>query len=166
MVGKWHLGVGTGGRYLPTKHGFDHYFGIPYSHDMCPCPVCFPPGSGNSSKCSLECQPDDSFVACPTFDDEEIVAQPTNLLTLTQQYTRRAVDFIEGHADQPFFLYMAYHQTHHPQFANEPFYRSSDRGPFGDALNEMDHSVGQIMNTLRQNGLVNNTLVLFTSDNG
>ena len=115
MIGKWHLGVGRYGKYLPTNHGFDHYLGIPYSHDMCPCPTCFP-GNSNTS-CNIGCT--DLYVGCPTFSNLNIVNQPTDLTTLTHRYTEAAKEFIKGSGadNKPFFLYMAYQQPHHPQFA-------------------------------------------------
>eukprot|EP00095_Tigriopus_kingsejongensis_P009749 snap_masked-scaffold1177_size57108-processed-gene-0.3 protein:Tk09749 transcript:snap_masked-scaffold1177_size57108-processed-gene-0.3-mRNA-1 annotation:"arylsulfatase a-like" len=161
-IGKWHLGVGQNGKYLPTRHGFDHYYGIPYSHDMCPCSVCFP----NEDKCFDGCREDS--VSCPLFWNTEIVEQPTRLPELTDKYTRKALEVIKGQGNntQPFFLYVAYHQTHHPQFAGDKFRNNSLRGSFGDALMEMDHSIGQIIDALHQEKLMGNTYIFFTSDNG
>lgn len=112
-IGKWHLG--TNKNFLPTNHGFEHYLGIPYSHDMCPCMTCFP---GTNGSCFDTCRLDQ--VGCPLFKNEKIIEQPTNLLTLTEKYTQKARKFIQesNHDQQPFFLYMAYHQTHHPQFSS------------------------------------------------
>ena len=114
-AGKWHLGVGESHQFLPTKRGFDHYLGIPYSHDMCPCSKCF--HAAHNTSCHDTCRPD--FVGCPLFLDDTIIEQPTDLTSLTSKVTDFALNFIDGAADKPYFLYMAYHQTHHPQFASK-----------------------------------------------
>jgi arylsulfatase A len=118
-VGKWHLGVGESHEHLPTRHGFDSYLGIPYSHDMCPCVTCFPGGESCLSDCH------DGDVSCPLFDGEKVAEQPVDLATLTEKYTAEATRFIKTSAeeDKPFFLYLAFHQTHHPQFAGSCCYR-------------------------------------------
>ena len=168
MVGKWHLGVGREGEFLPTNHGFDNYYGVPYSHDMCPCVTCFPNSTSsdddNAGTCKIPCN--EHYVACPTFKNDKIMAQPTDLLKLTKKYTDTAVQFIRKNSKAPFFLYMAFAQTHHPQFASRKFHRKSDRGPFGDSLAEMDHSIGEVMRMLEDRELLENTIVIFTSDNG
>lgn len=112
-IGKWHLGVGSNGTYLPTNHGFDEYYGIPYSHDMCPCQICFPLGE----PCFGRCNNDD--VSCPLFLNTTIVEQPTSLPDLTRKYTNKAIQQIKqfSKSGDPFFMYLAYHETHHPQFA-------------------------------------------------
>ena len=162
LVGKWHLGVGKNQEHLPTNHGFDEYYGIPYSHDMCPCLTCFYPNVSCFDNCRT------GLVGCPLFDGDTIVEQPTDLLTLSDRFTNKAVEFITNKAAEntPFFLEVAYHQTHHPQFASKDFYKKSLRGTFGDALMEMDHSIGQIMKALQETGQESNTIVWFTSDNG
>lgn len=161
-IGKWHLGVGPNREYMPTRHGFQHYLGIPYSHDMCPCKSCFPDGE----KClSNECHSE--YVSCPLFLDETIVEQPTDLTKVTDLYTNAAIQFIKASSSEtPFFLYYAFHQTHHPQFAARGFRNSTERGSFGDALAEMDASIGTLMNSLEKLALLNNTIIIFTSDNG
>jgi arylsulfatase A len=107
--------------FVFIRHGFDHYLGIPYSHGMCPCLKCFDIDARNgSSSCHNECR--NWNVGCPVFSDETIIEQPTDFTLLTNKYTKAAVDFIQSSVHQhkkPFFLYMAYHQTHHPQFAGE-----------------------------------------------
>ena len=159
-VGKWHLGVGENYEYLPTKRGFDHYLGIPYSHDMCPCLKCF-----DTAPCYGNCRLD--YVGCPLFLDENIVEQPVDLTKLTHKYTESAQAFItESVTNQnPFFLYMAYPQTHFPQFASV-WNPDSSRGRFGMALQEMDGSFGEITKTIKNLGIDNNTIIVFTSDNG
>ncbi|XP_072097229.1 arylsulfatase A [Mobula birostris] len=164
MVGKWHLGYGLNGIYLPIHHGFDEFLGVPYSHDQGPCQnlTCFPP----DTKCYGKC--DQGVVLLPLIRNNTVVEQPVSFPKLTAQYDRFARDFILRAAQQqkPFFLYYASHHTHYPQFASADFTRKSVRGPLGDALLEFDGSVGQILKALRDAGVENNTLIFFTSDNG
>ena len=136
-VGKWHLGHLP--QFLPTRNGFDAYFGIPYSNDMRPCPL---------------------------LDDEKVVEQPAKQATLTKRYTERAIAFIEGNRDKPFFLYFPHTFPHVPLFASTAFKGRSLRGLYGDVVEELDWSVGQILDTLRKHKLAERTLVVFTSDNG
>ena len=132
-------------------------------------------------------------VSCPLFDGSKIGEQPTDLTKLTSKYNQRAFDFISSSTktDKPFFLYLAYHQTHHPQFASTmkkaqkfdikntrgsnhfliciqglSFRNTTARGSFGDALAEMDDSIGKIMSALARQSILDNTLIIFTSDNG
>lgn len=162
MVGKWHLGVGENYMYLPTTQGFDHYLGIPYSHDSCPCIICFYPNQSCFDRCAASTAP------CPLFEDDKIIQQPVDLTTLTQRYTDAATAFIQKSADvkTPFFLYVAYQHTHHPQFASQKFRNSTGRGTMGDSLFELDDSVGQIFAALKASGADENTFVFFTADNG
>ncbi|CAL4097636.1 unnamed protein product, partial [Meganyctiphanes norvegica] len=163
MTGKWHLGVGYNGEYLPTEFGFDEYLGVPYSHDGCPCITCFP----NAGPCFGTCgQP--RFVSCPLYSNTTIVEQPVDLPSLTQKYVDHAKNFIQrSNADgEPFFLYMPFNHVHHPQFADSSFYGKSQRGAFGDALIEMDWAVGQLLKTIKDIGADQDTIVWFTSDNG
>jgi arylsulfatase A len=147
-IGKWHLGHLP--RYLPTRHGFDHYFGIPYSNDM-------------DVKKS-------GHPLIPLMRDETIIEQPAVQETLTLRYTREALAFINSHGGrsrtQPFFLYLAYTFPHVPLHAGKAFRGKSARGLYGDAVEEIDWSVGQILASLRAEGLAESTLVVFTSDNG
>ncbi|XP_065912203.1 arylsulfatase A-like isoform X2 [Dysidea avara] len=162
MVGKWHLGVGLHEEYLPIKHGFDHYVGLPYSHDMCPFTICFYP----NESCYGEGVPETT--PCPLYEDETIVQQPADFLKLSETYSTAATGFIHEMAgkEQPFFLYMAFQHTHRPQFAGKMFTDSSIRGPFGDALNELDWQVGRIFDAINETGVSKNTFVFFTADNG
>ena len=102
------------------RHGFDRYYGIPYSHGMCPCMKCFSTDikNGNSS-CWNKCR--DQNVGCPLFSDEKVVEQPTDFTLLTEKYNNEALQFMQNSVQdsKPFFLYMGYHQTHHPQFASK-----------------------------------------------
>lgn len=137
MVGKWHLGHMQ--PYLPLQRGFDEYFGIPYSNDM------------------------ESVV----YLEGNIVVDhhPDQRLT-TKTYTEKAVDFIERKKDQPFFLYLAHSMPHVPIYASDDFLGTSDRGLYGDVIQEIDWSVGKILDKLEDSGILENTLVIFSSDNG
>ncbi len=136
-VGKWHLGHLP--QYLPTRRGFDEYFGIPYSNDMKPTPL---------------------------MENEKVLEEPAVQTTLTKRYTERAIHFIEQNKNKPFFLYFPHTFPHVPLFASDKFKGESLRGLYGDVVEELDWSVGQILSTLRKHGLAEKTLVLFTSDNG
>eukprot|EP00096_Caligus_rogercresseyi_P012789 TRINITY_DN5470_c0_g1_i1.p1 TRINITY_DN5470_c0_g1~~TRINITY_DN5470_c0_g1_i1.p1 ORF type:complete len:509 (+),score=27.51 TRINITY_DN5470_c0_g1_i1:73-1599(+) len=160
LIGKWHLGVGKQGEYLPTaSKNFDYYYGIPYAHDMCPCHECFP-----KTECLSKCH--DKFVPCPLFENTTIKEQPANLVTLTQRYTDKAIQFIKNNTENHFFLTYAFHQPHHPQFAGLRFRNTSSRGGIGDALSEMDDAVYQVIKAVKKLKLQSKTLIIFTSDNG
>ncbi|MFT4605629.1 MAG: arylsulfatase A-like enzyme, partial [Rhodothermales bacterium] len=150
IFGKWHLGHLP--EFLPTRHGFDEFAGIPYSNDMWP----FHPESP------------DAWVDLPTFDQEEIVGYNTDQSRFTTDFTNRGVDFINrsAAAGQPFFLYLPHPMPHVPLSVSEERAGDSGAGLFGDVINEIDWSVGQIMTALENAGLSDNTLVIFTSDNG
>jgi len=135
--GKWHLGHRK--QFLPTRHGFDEYFGIPYSNDMKPCPV---------------------------LDGEEVIEEPAVQETLTPRYTERAVSFIRTNRDKPFFLYVPHTYPHVPLHASPRFAGKSRRGLYGDVVEELDWSTGVVLQELRDQGLERDTLVIFTSDNG
>ncbi|XP_067091181.1 arylsulfatase A [Osmerus mordax] len=163
-IGKWHLGLGLNGTYLPTRQGFDSYLGVPYSHDMGPCQnlTCFPP----DVKCYGRC--DVGVVTVPLMNNDVIKQQPVNFLDLERAYSDFATDFItlSARRQQPFFLYYPSHHTHYPQYAGPGAAGHSLRGPFGDALLEFDTTVGNLLSSLEQNGVLNNTLIFFTADNG
>ncbi|XP_077196683.1 arylsulfatase A isoform X2 [Paroedura picta] len=164
MVGKWHLGVGPNGTFLPPHQGFDHYLGVPYSHDQGPCQniTCFPP----DTRCFGRC--DQGVVLTPLLWNLSVVEQPVSFPLLESRYVAFAREFIAACArrQQPFFLYYASHHTHYPQFAGQEYTRQSLRGPFGDALLELDGSVGRLLGALRDSRVLDDTLVFFTSDNG
>ena len=165
IVGKWHLGVGENGTYLPTNHGFDYYLGIPYSNDMGPCTVCYYPNAHCKSPLPNPCN--NEYSGCPVFENDEIIQQPVDFTKLAEKYSNAATGFIRANAGKnPFFFYMAFSHTHKPQFAGEMFTNSSIRGHFGDALSELDWQVGEIMKTINEIGIHDNTFVFFTSDNG
>lgn len=136
-IGKWHLGRPTA--YLPTSRGFDEYFGIPYSNDMTPRVL---------------------------LRNTEVIEQTADLNTLTQRYTDEAKRFIEESKGGPFFLYMPHTFPHIPLGASPRFRGKSAEGLYGDAVEEVDWSVGEVLQTLKRNGLDRNTLVMFSSDNG
>lgn len=155
MIGKWHLGHLP--EFLPTRQGFDTYFGIPYSNDM------------NGVKWGLETffsEPDINMWKVPLMENDSIIELPADQFTITKRYTERAVEFIKENKEEPFFLYLAHSMVHTPLFASEEFQETSVRGLFGDVMNEVDWSLGEIVRTLAELDLDKNTLIVFTSDNG
>lgn len=141
-IGKWHLGDKP--EFLPTSQGFDRYFGIPYSNDMDTSGL--PP--------------------TPLMRDQKIIEQPAKQDTLTRSYTEEAIRFIGEMKERPFFLYLPHTFPHVPLHASEQFRGKSARGLYGDVVEELDWSTGEILKTLRELKLDANTLVMFTSDNG
>lgn len=158
-IGKWHLGHKE--KFLPTNHGFDYYFGIPYSNDMDMVP-------GLAS--NYWSQPNDSIKTehfnVPLYRNTEIVERPANQNTITTRYSDEAVSYIKKNKDSPFFVYLAHNLPHIPLFASNTFKGKSERGLYGDVLEEIDNGVGKILKTLEDEGLAENTIVVFTSDNG
>ena len=148
IVGKWHLGDQP--EFLPTRHGFDHYFGLPYSNDM---------GSEYRTK-------DTRIPPTPLVRDNKVIEAPAIQDTLTSRYTDEAVKFITQNKDHPFFLYLAHTAVHRPWHPGSDFKGKSGNGLYGDWIEEMDWSVGRVLDTLRNLKLDKNTLVIFTSDNG
>lgn len=157
-VGKWHLGIHEGSR--PTDQGFDHSFGIPYSNDMDPRE-----GIQHRRDAGNQDPPADGWNV-PLLRDNEIVERPADQTTLTKRYTEEAIGFIDSQDGKPFFLYLAHTMPHVPLFASPDFLGRSRAGRYGDVVEELDWSTGQILDHLRENGLAGNTLVFFTSDNG
>ncbi|MGJ8680205.1 sulfatase family protein [Paraglaciecola sp.] len=137
MVGKWHLGHHQ--KFLPLQQGFDEYFGIPYSNDM-------------------------DGVVYMRGNDVETMKVDQSLITKT--YTDESLTFIEKHKDKPFFLYVSHNMPHTPIYASKPFLGKSKRGLYGDVIQELDWGVGQIINKVEELGLLENTLIIFSSDNG
>ncbi|MCB1235383.1 MAG: sulfatase, partial [Verrucomicrobiae bacterium] len=150
IFGKWHLGDHE--KFLPTRHGFDTYFGFPYSNDMWP----------------QHPEVGDRFPPLPLFENGRRVriADEHDQAMMTTRITTHAVDFITENRDRPFFLYVPHHQPHVPLFVSERFRGKTRRGLYGDVISEIDWSVGEILNAIKTNGLDDNTLVIFTSDNG
>lgn len=159
-VGKWHLGNWMNNPDgHPMKHGFDFYFGLPHSNDMNPTPL-------HSKEASNSLDPDPKNWEAPLFLGEKLIEQPADQTTLTRRYTEQAVKFIHEKKAGPFFLYLAHTFPHTPLFASDKFRNQSPRGRYGDVVEELDWSVGQVLDALRAEGLDKNTLVFFTSDNG
>ena len=143
-IGKWHLGVLP--QFLPTRRGFDYYYGIPYSNDTDRKNLGEPP--------------------TPLMRGEKIIEQPVDQDTLTARYTKEATQFIERQGKKPFFLYLAHSMPHVPLHCSPQFRGKSKASLYGDVVQELDWSVGKVVQTLRNRGLERNTVVIFTSDNG
>lgn len=156
-VGKWHLGIHEGSR--PVDQGFQRSFGLPYSNDM-DARAGLPKGASGSAT-----PPEDGWNV-PLIRDGQVIEEPADQTTLTKRYTEEAVAFIREQKDNPFFLYFAHTFPHVPMFASPAFKGKSRAGIYGDAVEELDWSVGQVLDTLRREGLAERTLVVFTSDNG
>ena len=166
-IGKWHIGHKP--KFLPTRQGFDSYYGIPYSNDMTIDPEAnlaadIKLREGFTLERIRNEKPKKDFV--PLMRNEEVIEYPCDQTTLTQRYTEEAVKFIEENKNKPFFLYLPHTMPHIPLFASEKFKGKSERGLYGDTIEEIDWSVGEIMKSLRDNNLDENTLVIYTSDNG
>jgi len=155
-IGKWHLGHLP--QYLPTSHGFDSYFGIPYSNDM------DRRGGDQTKDADNRATPENWNV--PLMRNEEIIERPANQYTITKRYTEEALQFIKANQEQPFFLYLAHNLPHIPLFTSDGFKGTSARGLYGDVIEEIDNGVGRILQSLRDKGIAENTMVVFTSDNG
>lgn len=159
-IGKWHLGHKE--QFLPTKNGFDTYFGIPYSNDMDRVEVV--------DYWEFWNQPDDSIKTenfnVPLLRDTKVVERPANQNNITKRYSEEAVNFINNTNEEPFFIYLAHNLPHIPLFASKDFLGKSKRGLYGDVVEEIDDGVGKIMAALKMKGLLENTIVVFTSDNG
>ena len=140
-IGKWHLGDQP--NFLPTRQGFGYYYGIPYSNDM------------NRDFCPL-----------PLMSGEEVIEAPVDQNTITRRYTEEVIAFIDANKDQPFFVYLPHAMTHNPLHASDEFRGKSANGIYGDAVEEIDWSTGQILDYLKANQLDKKTMVLFSSDNG
>ena len=162
-IGKWHLGHKE--EYLPTSQGFDYYFGIPYSNDMDNI-IPFRSTQGYIDFWKSEERKDINTFNVPLMRNTEIVERPADQNTLTKRYNEEAVQFIRKNKEKPFFLYLAHNLPHVPLFASKDFLGTSDRGLYGDVVEEIDHGVGQILAELKNSGLDKNTIVVFTSDNG
>ncbi len=161
IFGKWHLGHHP--KFLPLQHGFDEYFGLPYSNDMWPLHPAYVHLPKNSAKRKR------GFPNLPLIEGNRVIDSEVtgeDQAQLTTWYTEHAVDFIDRNKDKPFFLYVPHSMVHVPLFVSDKFKGKSDRGLFGDVVMEVDWSVGQILGAIRKHGLEKNTLVIFTADNG
>ena len=156
-IGKWHLGHLP--QFLPTSNGFDSYFGIPYSNDM--DRVNDAPRRQNAFR-----DPKIEYWNVPLMRNLKIVERPADQTTITRRYTEEAIAFINQNTDRPFFLYLPHSLPHVPLFRSREFAGVSRRGLYGDVIEEIDWSVGQILQTLRNSQLDKKTIVWFTSDNG
>ena len=158
-VGKWHLGHLP--QHLPMTQGFDSYYGIPYSNDMDKVS-----GSANYRRSDPDFYPDTTIYNVPLLQDDREIERPADQNTITRRFTEKAVEFIVANQDKPFFLYLAHSMPHIPLFVEERFRGKSIRGLYGDVIEEIDWSVGQVLNTLRELELDTETVVFFSSDNG
>ena len=156
-IGKWHLGHLP--PFLPTQHGFDNYFGIPYSNDMDRVPSA-PMGRAAFLDPKIE------YWNVPLLRNTEVIERPADQHTLTRRFADEAVRFIKEHKDHPFFLYLPHTMPHVPLFASSEASGKSARGLYGDVVEELDAHVGRILQALRDEKLAERTLVFFTSDNG
>ncbi len=159
-IGKWHLGHKQ--PYLPTEHGFDYYFGIPYSNDM---------DRDHPLSWAEYWQQPDSLIKTvhfnvPLMRNTQIIERPAEQHTITRRYAEETISFIKNNKKDPFFIYLAHSMPHIPLFVSEAFDGKSSRGLYGDVIEEMDYGVGSILETLKEEGLDQNTIVVFTSDNG
>lgn len=161
-IGKWHLGHLP--PFLPTRQGFDYYYGIPYSNDM--DFVQGSPGYWAHATKDPNFLADISSYNVPLLENETEIERPADQNTITRRYTEKSVEFIKAHQDEPFFLYLAHNLPHIPLFAHPDFLGSSKRGLYGDVIQEIDWSVGQILQTLETLELAQHTIVVFSSDNG
>lgn len=165
IIGKWHLGSEP--EFLPTKQGFDSYYGIPYSNDMWPVGFDGKPAKPDSYVAKYPVLPllkikegqniPDTVMKINNLEDQAL---------LTEAYTKEAIDFITNNKKKPFFLYLAHSMTHVPIAASKKFRGTSEQGLFGDVMHEIDDSMRQILEALKANGLSDNSIVIFTSDNG
>jgi arylsulfatase A len=146
IIGKWHCGDQP--EFLPTRHGFDEYFGIPYSNDM-------------GRQVDRPTRP-----PLPLLRDETVIQEQPDQRGITERYTDEALQFINKNQDQPFFLYLAHMYVHVPLFVSKRFLEKSNNGAYGGAVESIDWSTGVLMDQLEQLGLNENTLIIFTSDNG
>lgn len=159
--GKWHLGSYK--KFLPLQHGFDDYYGLPYSNDMWPFhPYYSQLPQGVAKRKS-------NYPKLPIYEKNEVVDDDVtdkDQAELTSEYTRRAVKFIDDNHQRPFFLYVPHSMVHVPLFVSDKFKGKSGAGLFGDVMMEVDWSLGEILNAVRKHKLEKDTLVIFTSDNG
>ncbi len=159
-IGKWHLGDDK--KFLPNAHGFDYYYGIPYSNDM---DKTFPIKTMQDYLDGCM-DPKPGYFNVPLMRNGEIIEQPAKQTQLTQRYTKEAIDYLKENKDDNFFLYVSYAFPHVPVYSSEKFAGKSQRGDYGDCVEEIDWSVGEILKALKETGLDENTIVVFSSDNG
>ena len=159
ILGKWHLGSLP--EFLPNRQGFDYWFGLPFSHDM---RMTAPRGTGYNSAAYYDPKPE--YWDVPLMRNGTVIERPVDHTTLTKRYTEEAVRFIDANKEHPFFLYFAHSMPHIPLARSADYVGHSAAGTYGDVIEEIDWSAGQVLDALRQAGIERNTLVVFTSDNG
>jgi arylsulfatase A-like enzyme len=159
IVGKWHLGHLP--QFQPMRHGFDEWYGLPFSHDM-----RMTVARDNDYQTAAYYDPKPEYWDVPLVRNGEVIERPVDHRTLTKRYTEEAVRFIEVHKDRPFFLYFAHNMPHIPLARSADYVGHSAAGIYGDVVEEIDWSAGRILDTLRAAGIERRTLVVFTSDNG
>ncbi|MEL6107520.1 MAG: sulfatase [Planctomycetota bacterium] len=166
IIGKWHLG--NEDLFQPMRHGFDTWYGTPSSNSQF--------YYSNIKTYAADCVFREGYTragiferetaACPLIRDNVVIEVPADQTQFTQRYTRETIRFITENKDRPFFVYLAHNMPHIPLHASESFVGSSERGTYGDVIQELDWSTGEILRSLKELGIDGNTLVLFTSDNG
>ena len=147
LVGKWHCGDQK--EFLPTRHGFDSYYGLPYSNDM-----------------GIQAGPDRGFPPLPLMLDENVLQQQPDQSSITERYVEQSVRFIRNNKKRPFFLYLAHMHVHLPHYPPERFLKQAKNGQYGAAVECVDWATDVIMGELADQGLLEDTLIIFTSDNG
>lgn len=174
-IGKWHLGSKP--EFLPTEHGFDYYYGIPYSNDMAfwdsvplATNVLFTQEVDLEEYRTLKYNARNRLFGLygfpPLVKNKKVVELPADQATLTRRYTDEAIRFMKDHADEPFFVYLPHSMPHIPLYTEKAFEGRNPAGPYADCIEEVDHHVGRLLATLDELKLADNTLVIFTSDNG
>jgi arylsulfatase A-like enzyme len=158
IVGKWHLGHTK--NYLPNNHGFDYYFGIPYSNDMDKI-------NNNNYWSEYENKElsSDSYNV-PLMENFDIIERPVDQTTITSRYVDKTLQLINNYKNDNFFIYLSHNLPHIPLYASKRFLGKSKRGLYGDVIEEIDYGVGLIINELKKLNLDKKTIVVFTSDNG
>ncbi len=166
-IGKWHLGVGPA--FSPMVHGFDSYFGIPYSNDMDGVIDESIPADaygGRGRRFAQYMEPKTSYFNVPLMRNDTILERPADQTTITERYTDEAIGFIRANRSRPFLVYLAHNMPHMPLFRSRAFEGKSQRGLYGDVVEEIDANVGRLIQTLRDLQIDRDTLVVFTTDNG
>ena len=158
IVGKWHLGHQK--KYLPNNHGFDYYYGIPYSNDMDKI-------NNNNYWSEYERKELNSkSYNVPLIENYDIIERPVDQTTITKRFTEKTLDLINDFKDDNFFIYLSHNLPHIPLYASKDFLGKSKGGIYGDVIEEIDHGVGLILNELKKLNIDKKTVVVFTSDNG
>jgi len=165
-IGKWHLGDNP--ETLPRKHGFDYYYGIPYSNDMNHPHNKGKPQGGVAGMDLLWAAPESTLTKChtPLIENEEIIEIPVDQRTLTRRYTDKAIEFVTQNKDRPFFIYLPHSMPHIPLYVPDEVYDPNAKNAYTTVIEHVDSEVGRLIDTIRDLGLDEKTYVIFTSDNG